>query len=80
MGDYVTKHHPPAHHRIMRPKYLLNVTHSIEHMRGCVNPVPAQSTPKGHSTELRHRFLEHSVPIHASDEVLPRSQNSDLIS
>ena len=23
-ADYFTKHHPPAHHKLMRPKYLIN--------------------------------------------------------
>jgi hypothetical protein len=48
LADYVTKHHPPAHHKIMRTKYLLNLIHSVQLMRGCVNPVPAQSMPNGH--------------------------------
>jgi hypothetical protein len=40
LADYVTKHHPPTHHRIMRPKYLLNLVKSVALMQGCVTPFP----------------------------------------
>ena len=43
-GDYFTKHHPPAHHRRMRPAYvhdpkpqLCSSTQSL--VRGCVNTI-----------------------------------------
>ena len=43
LGEYFTKHHSPAHHRLMRPTYLHPTTHltnaAIFHiLRGCVNP------------------------------------------
>ena len=43
-GDYFTKHHPPAHHRLMRSKYLqtpdVHLANSFvpTHVRGCVPP------------------------------------------
>ena len=45
LGDYFTKHHSPAHHRIMQPTYLHPTTQLanavISHiLRGCVNPTP----------------------------------------
>jgi hypothetical protein len=52
-ADYFSKHHPPAHHRRMRPRYLLpllsprpSVTSSV---RGCVSPsgsLPPGSHPR----------------------------------
>ena len=37
-GDYHHKHHPPYHHRTVRPKYLhvSEIKHSC-HLQGCVN-------------------------------------------
>ena len=45
LGDYLTKHHSPAHHCIMRPTYLHPTTQlvnaAIYHiLRWCVNPIP----------------------------------------
>jgi hypothetical protein len=40
-ADYFMKHHPPSHHKIMRPEYLqrphVNVM-TTHNMRGCVTP------------------------------------------
>jgi Reverse transcriptase (RNA-dependent DNA polymerase). len=44
-ADYFTKNHPPAHHRAMRSHYLHHISTHNESMRGCVIPIPAQSTP-----------------------------------
>jgi hypothetical protein len=54
-ADYFTKHHPPTHHQIMRPQYVLNA-HQITNLtarqrsaisafqvRGCVLPVTVKS-------------------------------------
>jgi hypothetical protein len=36
-ADYHTKHHPPAHHKMMRKKYLVaNAIKLMEELRGCV--------------------------------------------
>jgi hypothetical protein len=69
LADYVTKHHPPSHHMIMRNKYLLNLIHTVKLMRGCVNPVPAQTITNGHGTVTRHRIKEQTVPSHKSDRI-----------
>jgi hypothetical protein len=40
-ADYFSKHHPPSHHKIMRPEYLqrLRTAYALTtHMRGCVTP------------------------------------------
>ena len=49
-GDYFTKHHSPAHHRLMRPKYLycasLTTTQARKRfLQGCIDfpPLPAYS-------------------------------------
>jgi hypothetical protein len=70
LADYVTKHHPPTHHKIMRTKYLLNLIKTIELMRGCVNPIPAQTMTNGHGTVKRHRANKQYVPIHEYDDKL----------
>jgi hypothetical protein len=36
LADYFTKHHPTAHHRLMRPLYLH--APGVHHLRGCVAP------------------------------------------
>ena len=33
-GDYFTKHHPTPHHRVMRPIYIHEGNHSINHCEG----------------------------------------------
>jgi hypothetical protein len=43
LGDYHTKHHSPAHHRLMRPTYLHTATQCANALislllRGCVKP------------------------------------------
>mmetsp|Transcript_6798 Transcript_6798/g.12795 ORF Transcript_6798/g.12795 Transcript_6798/m.12795 type:complete len:338 (-) Transcript_6798:2268-3281(-) len=59
LADYITKHHPPAHHKIMRSKYLLNLLQSVELMRGCVTPFPPvppcppRNVTDGHATMTR---------------------------
>ena len=45
LGDYHTKHHSPAHHRLMRPTYLHPTNHLANHvisllLRGCVRSSP----------------------------------------
>ena len=40
-ADYFTKHHPPAHHKLMRSLYLQRphpTVSATSHMRGCVTP------------------------------------------
>jgi hypothetical protein len=39
-ADYFSKHHPPNHHKLMRPRYLLCEPSSkvTSFMRGCVSP------------------------------------------
>jgi hypothetical protein len=45
-GDYYTKHHPPTHHRVMRPivQGTVDTTKALEYLRGCAKPSPG--TPK----------------------------------
>ena len=79
LADYITKHHPPTHHKIMRTKCLLHLLNSIATMRGCVNPVPAQTSTNGHGTVTWHRIRAQNVPIHGCDRAAI-SQNGNLIS
>jgi hypothetical protein len=45
-ADYFSKHHPPAHHRRERQRYLLPTRQSVtSYMRGCVSP--SGSRPPG---------------------------------
>ena len=39
-ADYCTKHHPPSHHKLMRPLFLQKpqVNALTTHVRGCVTP------------------------------------------
>ena len=39
-ADYYSKHHPPSHHKIMRPQHLQRPQGNalMTHMRGCVTP------------------------------------------
>ena len=44
LADYFTKHHPPTHHRLMRPKYLQpetikQINSLLSLVQGCVPPV-----------------------------------------
>jgi hypothetical protein len=47
MGDYFTKHHPPAHHELMRPVYFhcALLTSSQVPLRVCRSLAPASPTP-----------------------------------
>jgi len=43
LADYFTKHHPPSHHRLMRPKYLIpyskeQISSLQSLVQGCVSP------------------------------------------
>jgi len=59
-GDYFTKHHPPAHHRLMCPLYLQTACH-VSHMRGCVGPhVPT------HTSDHIY-MLSHSRPTYSKN-------------
>jgi hypothetical protein len=73
MGDYVTKHHSPAHHKCMRPFYL-HEKHSpmIRHdtrlaiLQGCVDISPS-SQPDWALSTLRYRLKPNcnlSQPCH----------------
>ena len=58
LGNYLTKHHSPDHHRIMQPTYLHPTTQManavISHiLQGCVNPTPR--VPRNLS-QLNHRI------------------------
>ena len=45
-ADYFSKHHPPAHHRQERQRYLLPTRPSVtSYVRGCVSP--SGSRPPG---------------------------------
>jgi hypothetical protein len=39
LSDYFTKHHSPAHHKLMRSRYLLELHKPVQasSVRGCVN-------------------------------------------
>jgi len=57
-GDNFTKHHPLAHHQLMRPIYLHTACH-LSHMRGCVGPhVPTH-------TSDHNNMLSQTRPITA---------------
>lgn len=69
LGDYHTKHHSPAHHRLMRPTYL----HSAEQcanalisllLRGCVNPGSAARPPARAQSPV-FTTTEPGNPFHA---------------
>lgn len=49
MADYQTKHHAPAHHRTMRPRYVLNSLVQLKPLalRGCVELRPFSSVTRG---------------------------------
>ena len=43
-ADYYTKHFPPAHHKMMRKKFLVaNAIKLLIDMRGCVAPQDARA-------------------------------------
>jgi hypothetical protein len=46
LADFPTKHHPPTHHRMMRPVMLgqLDALKAFERLRGCVKPRPGTAT------------------------------------
>jgi len=62
-GDYFTKHHPPAHHRLMRPLYLHTACH-VSHMRGCVGlHVPTQTSD--------HIYMQsHTRPTYSKSHLI----------
>jgi hypothetical protein len=52
-ADYFTKHHSPAHHRLMRPRYLHSPNNPPCLLRGCVDMairVPREPIPVIHQT------------------------------
>jgi hypothetical protein len=62
MGGYFTKHHSPAHHKLMRPYYLHdNHSSMIQHdtilaiLQGCVDLSPSHQTDRALST-LNYRL------------------------
>jgi hypothetical protein len=61
LGDYFTKHHPPAHHQTMRSTYLQvaqaalrSTTHKPNSVRGCVDSILPHTT-QAHN--LAHNLL-----------------------
>jgi hypothetical protein len=55
LGDYFTKHHPPAHHRFMRPIILGQRAPppALDPLRGCAVPTPPTATAS--ATSVVHR-------------------------
>ena len=49
-ADYFTKHHPPIHHRQMRPRYIhtsnlvRTITQTIRLCKGVLNQVPVNKS------------------------------------
>ena len=68
-ADYYSKHHPPAHHKLMRYQYLQRLAHTASatsSVRGCVSP--SGSSPPGllstdDVTSTRSRILHHSISL-----------------
>jgi len=52
-GDYITKHHPPAHHLLMHPLYLHTANH-VSHMQGCVGLHAPYRRPWLHMGDFPH--------------------------
>jgi hypothetical protein len=68
-ADYYSKHHPPAHHKLMRYQYLQRLAHTASvtsSVRGCVSP--SGSSPPGllstdDVTSTRSRISHHSISL-----------------
>jgi hypothetical protein len=45
LADYFTKHHPPAHHRALRPVYLFDLN-CIPDLQGCIKISGSRATGK----------------------------------
>jgi hypothetical protein len=68
-ADYYSKHHPPAHHKLIRYQYLQRLAHTASIMssvRGCVSP--SGSSPPGllstdDVTSTRSRISHHSISL-----------------
>lgn len=70
-GDYFTKHHPPAHHKRVRPMYLHTGQAnfgSAELLRGCVETPddPSDSAVDSLDSGL-HRTAAQTAPMTAAD-------------
>jgi hypothetical protein len=74
LADYFTKHHSPAHHQLMRSRYLLslhrppNNNSSLRRKtgRGCVDPRPARSASQSHLSQLPLSKARLTPPRHFS--------------
>jgi Reverse transcriptase (RNA-dependent DNA polymerase). len=78
LADYVTKHHLPTHHRIMRPKYLLNLVKSVALMRGCVTPFPA--TARDQRSQCINTIVKQAIQNNHECKHQFTQQISNLIS
>ena len=81
VGDYVSKHHPPAHHQTMRPKFFVNLvcqnlSSSTENclqklsiclQRGCDNPTINSSIVR-YDTNCNHKPRGTSQPTFSSSK------------
>jgi hypothetical protein len=45
LADYFTKHHPPAHHKSLRPVYLFD-SNCIPDLQGCIKILSSRATRK----------------------------------
>ena len=65
-ADYFSKHHPPAHHKLMRYTYLQRVAKTASDtssVRGCVSP-SGSSPPGSLSTDdVTHTRLSIPSPL-----------------
>ena len=58
-ADYFTKHHPPIHHRQMRPRYIhtsnlvRTITQTIRLCKGVLNQVPGNKSCVIYLKEIR---------------------------
>ena len=76
LGDYHTKHHSPAHHRLMRPTYL-HTTEQLANnllsvlLRGCANPGKHTRLPPRILSSLARQNPETRCQHHQSARHLP---------
>lgn len=64
LADYFTKHHPPAHHRALRPLYLFDAN-CIPDLQGCIKILGSRATGKlaATRTSSRNKSGTNSSPI-----------------
>ena len=46
LGDYYTKHHPPTHHKQVRPIYTFIEGASPETLQGCIEIMAGRAEPR----------------------------------